>query len=283
MANVTTAKQDLAVYKNIKKNKSDFNSEYKKIGLNVNKQNFPEAKKNIATCEGYITEIEKLVDNIPNSSSYDTAKNLVVALIGFLTMIAAAPCYHFVKKTERNFNEEKLKRIKEKRDKQDIKSRASFDIWAKTDKASRDDKINEVERESLVKLSEKYLDEFKKQRAKKEELDKKHNKTLYNNLDRDFINKSNEERNISNIEITAASGSFLALISMKPLKAKAKNVLKNCRNKLDKTKAYIDKVERMSNAVKESFDETLDSLYEAFTEGAIDEFEYDTLVDHLLD
>ena len=31
-----------------------------------------------------------------------------------------------------------------------------------------------------------------------------------------------------------------------------------------------------------SLDETLDSLHEAFTEGAIDEFEYDTLIDHLL-
>ena len=55
------------------------------------------------------------------------------------------------------------------------------------------------------------------------------------------------------------------------------------KKKLEQVKKYLDKAEKMSKEVKESFDETLYDLFESFYEGNIDEFEYDSLIDHLLE
>lgn len=71
--------------------------------------------------------------------------------------------------------------------------------------------------------------------------------------------------------------------SYKTIKDYCKKMLNKNKKTLEKIKKYLGKVNITNDEVKESFDEALNDLYEAYCEGCIDEFEYDTLVDHLLD
>lgn len=83
--------------------------------------------------------------------------------------------------------------------------------------------------------------------------------------------------------VTIGANTVSSLVGTKTFKDKSKKMLSKCEKKLENVKKYLDKVEKMGNEVKESLDETLNDLYVSYIEGCVDEFEYDTLVDHLLD
>lgn len=283
---MTNVKQDLTLYKELKKVKSEFDKEVKSAKSSINRNNFSEAKTSLSKCEGYINNMESIIDKLPDKSTVDTAKKTLFFIVSSLTSLVANLAYF-------NNKENKLDKQRESINNEYIKNKNDFDkTMVKLNKNTfarmkKDDEItaklgtNNKELESLYSEIHDMDKEWSKLFDKIPEIDKniESNKKDYDNITKKIKNIDKERLGSSAIS-GIGIGTATALI--KPLKQKAKNILKKCKKILSNTKAYLDKVEKMSKAVKESFDETLDSLYEAFTEGTIDEFEYDTLMDHLL-
>ena len=107
-------------------------------------------------------------------------------------------------------------------------------------------------------------------------------RTQISDEDVDYI--KDDIRKVSAITVATTGGVATAIKAtrLKTFKDKSKKILEKCEKKLEQVKKYLDKAEKMSKAVKESFDDTLNDLYESFYEGNIDEFEYDILIDRLL-
>ena len=289
---MTNVKQDLTLYKELKKVKSEFDKEVKSAKSSINRNNFSEAKTSLSKCEGYINNMESIIDKLPDKSTVDTAKKTLFYIVSVLTGTVANIAYFNNNDSklnkekesivdEYNKNERDLSKTKDKLNenyKQHVKYSVFFNYWSKFHK--NDPSLSRAmdELKSEIKELDKEFSKLTDDETKIE-INMNKNKKEYENITKKI--KNNEKKSYG---LTAASGIGIgiATASIKTLKQKAKNILKKCNKILANTKAYLDKVEKMSNAVKESFDETLDSLYEAFTEGTIDEFEYDTLMDHLL-
>ena len=290
---MSNIKQDLSTYKEIKKVKNDFSREIKSVKSNITKNNFKEAKNGLKICDKYISDMETIINKLPDKSTVDFIKPLVPAILSFVTAVGVGL----------QFNN-KLRDMAERQDKYDNVSREL-----------RHEKIQLSSTERKIKKVSDDLDKL-------DITDKDpkewwiYNRPIKANLERDYKDLNEECRRISfrikllesekgrieeNIDkaeddmkklngkhrafgaTTLGVGAVGTLISLKPLKSKAKAILNKCKKVLNDTRKYLDKVEKMSKAVKESFDEALDNIYDSFTEGTIDEFEYDTLIDHLLD
>ena len=94
-----------------------------------------------------------------------------------------------------------------------------------------------------------------------------------------------ELKKITDVATVASLGvaTVTEIANEKTFKDKTKKMLNKCEKKLEQVEKYLDKAEKMSKEVKESFDETLNGIYDSYVEGTIDEFEYNSLIDHLLD
>lgn len=271
-------KQDLALYKELKTIKSNFDKEMKTVKASIKVNNFSSAKSGLNNCDKYISNMENIIDKLPDKTTSDYVKKIVPMIISILSIPIELFCFMFPLKDLENKHEFINKKLKK-----DQSERTTI-IQSKYMNTTIVDEYENLEKDKGIDLKKEINDLkeiYKKMDDREKRLDlnidwlQRKNETL--------ANKRNNLNKAQNIVINGTiAGGVIASISLKPLKSKAKNILKKYKKKLDSTRKYLDKVEKTSKAVKESLDETLESLYESFTEGTIDEFEYDTLIDHLL-
>lgn len=285
---MSNVKQDLNLYKQIKNIKNGFNKEMKIVKANINLNNFSIAKSGLNNCDKYISDMETIINKLPDKSTADFIKPLVPAILSFVTAVGVGLQFNRKLFSSNNKIVDMEDEIRRNNDSILSKEDAIKELNKKKSLASK-----EIKSATYCGMGEFFVNIYKeKYESIKEECDKllkEVNEIADKNEEiRNNINKAKNESDTINRNhrvfgaTTLGVGAVGTLISLKPLKSKAKSILNKCKKVLDDTRKYLDKVEKMSKAVKESFDETLDSIYESFTEGTIDEFEYDTLMDHLL-
>lgn len=84
---MSNVKQDLNLYKQIKNIKNGFNKEMKIVKANINLNNFSIAKSGLNNCDKYISDMETIINKLPDKSTADFIKPLVPAILSFVTAV----------------------------------------------------------------------------------------------------------------------------------------------------------------------------------------------------
>ena len=272
---VKLAKIDLSTYRDLKKKKSDFNNEIRKVKTCIKNKQINEAKAGLDKCDKYIDDMVDIINKLPDKSSADDIRRALPIIIGVLGAIVADVTTNIIGRSFTKTNRKYREKLDEINDKEisnyENKKKVMNKLENMENQSAYDEKEHKKLKDELYNIDKEYykiLDEYNSTSDKSKKLNK--------------MRKINGNAEIALPMSSIAAGAVGSFISLKSLKNKSKNILIKCKKKLSDTKAYLEKTTILSESAKESFDDTLVDLYEAVTEGTIDEFEYDSLIDHLL-
>ena len=301
---MSETKKEKVTFGDLKKAKSEFDKELNRVKICININKIGEAKSGIDKCDSHISKMESIIDRMPDRTAADIVKKLVPTVLAILSSTVVSIAY-FDKRAdeleeeynklsrEETRNWKKYHKAKDKAD--DIKDQIDIQKHIQGERAKQISRLqgnlDDRSKTKLSNLNDDYNEIsslIEKLESQYKEIDKEGN-TAYNKATfvGGEIDQNNDKLIKNNIGKKVVTGSTLGVgvltsISLKPLKQKAKVILNKCKKRLERTKKYLAKIENMNKSVKESFDETLDDLYIAFTEGIIDKYEYDVLSSHLL-